>query len=427
MKSFFGFLLLFVLVSIKAFAIVESCPNRYLTTSATLSEMQDRNFWKTCTQEDLKHALMEIQIRQRAYDPEKKQASEWEKVYLAIRASARPQESLVKVSSVLFDYDSEKFVRITGVGSLISINEKLFVLTADHVSSGSNLTVTTFDGQVVPILKAQSDSDNDISLLEIDLAKNSVNTFPLAEVTAPSNLVTTNLSEDISFEGTQFIDRNSGQEFQGLPIEGLGGFIRAGGTSSVLKASWLKKIAKFNLTGTNKTTVWINRSQDLGAFSGVDSFDSGYSGSPVVFSYPHPKLGVVFYLGGILTMSNPKNETSGFVGVGPIQQLFKFDRAGKSEGQQTIWGFFDGTFIKATQNGLEIFLNSGPVGNGVIIEGIQATDAEKAKDKLVKLIKRDNTPADNIKNDLKERIKDLKESKEAGVQISTDKIQIRVR
>ena len=67
------------------------------------------------------------------------------------------------------------------------------------------------------------------------------------------------------------------------------------------------------------------------------------------------------------------------------------------------------------------------MGNGVIIEGIQATDAEKAKDKLVKLIKKDNTPAHNIKNDLKERIKDLKESKEAGVQISTDKIQIRVR
>jgi hypothetical protein len=319
---------------------------------------------------------------------------------------AAPASGLLKVSSEYNDVGIGQRGTVEGVGSLIvtGANRSLlnteastlragryFVLTAGHVSMGDNLKVFTAHGQTLKIKSVHQDTLHDLALIEIDSDDLGNLPRPLAYYLTMkrgtfkgTSLTTSFLASFLATNSTNskeaiLEERSSGIQYKATPIEGTIGLVNGGGRlTSVLTPEWMNtplfdnKITDINyqvLKGPTVSQIVIPR-----------AFARGYSGAPILVPYYTPEHRPVYNLAGILTLSDSSREDAkSTVAAGPYATI-QFIQASLEDRTDTNkrveWFLYKGHFGKIEGDSIILFLKSGPIGNGVVIDGHKQNDLQ---------------------------------------------------
>ncbi|MES2856395.1 MAG: hypothetical protein V4692_11060, partial [Bdellovibrionota bacterium] len=255
MKGFFV-VLASLFIGVFAHAADQSCPARGLSVdrSISLEVLAQPRTWSFCTRHDLSVVRSNLQTIR---DVEKsgmfanvpaRPEETWVRVFAAIDEASKAQGGLVGVSSLHFDIGTGRSSRITGVGSVFSVGERIkaryFILTASHVASGKSLRVYRPDGRSFSIRSVTHDIASDLSIIELDTATADVLPIPLATVKKIEGrlLFITDLYPSGGLVSSERYLRSFGssETYRSTMIESLMAFIRTNGHSaSVVLAPWL--------------------------------------------------------------------------------------------------------------------------------------------------------------------------------------------
>lgn len=358
----------FIYFSVSSAQASWSCPSNE-KSFVTAQDLENLSFWNLCTSDEI--ALQRANLKgTRALTP---------KALEVMDEASQPQKSLVRVSSWIYDLAAQKWISVEGVGSIVAvipqnsirnpdfINAKYFVLTAHHVAAGKGLEIKDFQGKALPLRAVTHDFGNDISLVELDTKSMARLLFPFAvylkDAKANPLVPAGGLFNRRGFKNTQ-----SQEVFNVSYIEGLDGLIQYGRQSAVPIASWL--------TGKN-----ANDGLDLPILPRQDgakialSFSKGFSGTPVMVSYA-TNAGFHYELNGVLSTSSEEQGTSTVTSSVALRSLFDQAISGR-KGKTGTWFLLDGSFVKVlSENSSEVFLRSGPIGNGLAVDGFVSKDLD---------------------------------------------------
>lgn len=344
---------------------------------------------------------------------------------------------LVEVSSVLWDMGLAKAVRVSGVGTLIRSlrrppqNEYIFyVLTAGHVAFGSDLQVRTPDHRNLRIKRAYHDTENDVSILELDTnqqirtplvalaqqmdslqavlfsAADNVSTPELRQTQAEFGGFFTRLNElGWSPQLQDYVVRTKGSRFEvAIVLLDLGrpesaGEGRPGQYPSVaVRAPWLSAEG----LKMPRNPQLVSRKLTEKTLEISYRFPRGYSGSPILVGHGGGSFGNLYILSSILTTTSSIENSTQTSSVGPraLQQFLEKIQAGRAN-EETLpapaWCFVNNTFVKI-QRQIEFFVESGPIGNGVVIDGYSPTTkvSLEAKKRLQESLHRNGMTRDEM-------------------------------
>lgn len=307
-------------------------------------------------------------------------------------AAADPS-ALVKVRSLLFDIASDRTVAVEGVGTLILVpsdgaepGARMFVLTAGHVASGLRLQVIRADLAPLKVVGVTHNTQSDLALIEVEASSPFVE--PLASyLRGPDReyRLYTQLIKPLlqPHQSVYFLNPASSLRYQALFVDS--GHLPLGeppetfqAMSSFLRAPWLPEMGSMSLLLNREWQPVVSRSANPVEFELQFRFPHGFSGSPLLIHHWHGtgmSRASYYSISGILTASasNPQNQRSQVAGPLAIQHLIQqaVARSGPAKeptSEVGLWWLFDGTFLRWSQI-LEVFLHTGPIGNGLVIEG----------------------------------------------------------
>lgn len=336
-------------------------------------------------------------------------------------------DSIVKVSSLLFDYTQQKVDRVYGAGSIIVTQtspHRYFVLTVNHISVGDDLIVESPSGEQWPIKNKYYHDEADLALLEIDV-KDPKNPPPAIGCFCGDQINT--LFDLASFDRSAAPRGALGWitslspyfEFPAIEVEFSDTFSTGHAHSLAIQPPWLPA-PRDSLQDTHwkKWLKEIPRSPDVKDIETYQLFPPGYSGAPILIPIGlHDRFEVPkYFISGIITTStSDKVGVSSFLGPARINDFFKQVLRNKIKPLQTVknyWFLMNGTFVHLGST-VEVYLLTGPIGNGIVVEGfIGKEKADLAKVPFEKqMLQRGITPEHlnelNIKiTDLKKEVKD---------------------
>ena len=307
------------------------------------------------------------------------------------------QEGLVSVSSELEDIGTGALSRVYGIGSILVTDAKsgmdqgtlekdlrYFVLTAGHVSMGHNLMVKFGNGTTLPIRQSYHLASQDISLLEIDLKRYARKIFPFAHFVkvrkggfsfGTANLLIAHLQlanlSALPDESQNLVeDIYTRALYMMTSSEGLDGVIMSrGALSGVVTPTWInlsKMVQKeIDPSSTLSRDLFRNENQIIPV-----RFQAGMSGSPVIVGW-RTQSGYQHNLAGLLTLVKENGVTTESSSAKKANQLIDSVLTGSRGPQEpTSWFLFKNHFVRQQKLELEFFINSGPIGNGVVIDGL---------------------------------------------------------
>lgn len=371
---------------------------------------------------------------------------------LAPSVQAAPKNrALVRVRSLLLDLATNRTVAVEGVGSLVVIpiktaesGERLFVLTAGHVASGLRLQVFQEENVQLKVVGVLHDTQTDLALIEVDLeshlreplaiflpgpdGEDRLYTQLIKPLLQPHQSVYfNNLTESLKYQAL-FVD--SGH----LPLGEAPEAFQA--MSSFLRAPWLPELGSMALLLNREWQPVVTRSSKPVEFELQFRFPHGFSGSPLLIHHWHGtgmNRASYYSVSGILTASSvtPQNFRSQVAGPQAIRRLIqRIARSGQEAENQNetgLWWLFDGTFLRWS-NGLEVFLDAGPIGNGLVIEGFDFETRQlnlKLTEKLPATL-----PLSGLRSRLKEVIDQKRNPRalqEGPGQVDSEGLRIQVR
>lgn len=344
------------------------CPSNE-KSYVTAQDLEKLSFWNLCTADEISLQRANLQGTP-ALTP---------KALEVMNEAAQPQKSLVRVSSKIYDIVTEKWVLVEGVGSIVAvipenkirnpdfINANYYVLTAHHIAAGLGLEVKDFQGKALPLRVVTHDFGNDMSLVQLDTQAMARLLFPFAIYLkgAKANPL---VPAGGAFDRGSFKNTHSQEVFKVSYIEGLDGLIQYGRQSAVPMAPWL----------ADKN---VNEGLGLPIFSRQDgakialSFAKGFSGTPVMVSYMTAS-GSHYELSGVLSTSTEGQGISTMTSSAALRSLFDQALAARI-GKTGTWFLFDGSFVKVLSEGSsEVFIRSGPIGNGLAVDGFVSKDRQ---------------------------------------------------
>lgn len=330
--------------------------------SVSSQDLERLSFWNLCTSTDIDEVRSALRGTPLLTT----------KALQVMDEASQPQKSLMRISSHFYDIATKRWNVVEGVGSVVAavsftkginpdfINADYYILTAHHVASGQNLEIRDFRGRRMPFQRVTHDFKSDLSLIKLDTARMPLLPFPFS-VFAVSEESNPLVPVTRSFTNNVIRNAQSLEVFKVTYIEGLQGAMDYGLRSVVPLAAWLTP----KHTAGDLDLPLLNRQEGL---SLPVSFAKGASGSPVLVSHVS-QFGSHYELTGILNTSFVHREASTVTSSTNLRKLFKTAISGQS-GQTGEWYLFDGSFIKVSSDqGSEVFLQSGPIGNGIAVDG----------------------------------------------------------
>lgn len=310
-------------------------------------------------------------------------------------------DQLVRVSSTLYDIGEERSVSVSGVGTVIAPESALedfrgpyFVLTVGHIALGKNLKVETKSGKSWPHRRIYQDNDSDLVLIELDTTRMPppavMAYYKSAGWTRPGVLYTlfqmTDSPENPVESGIDRLMKSTliKDTFPAFLVDGVESakFLGGRGFSYILQAPWLEKPAK-RIMGLTA----ISRNLKTENLTAEQRFPRGYSGSPLAIPRGGGALDLPIYtISGVLTASPSGEGSSAIAGPGAIEKVIERALKGKTEKSESFWALTHGTFIQFADK-LTIFAVTGPVGNGVVVNGYSMKDLDFEKKLRLNLTK----------------------------------------
>lgn len=311
-------------------------------------------------------------------------------------------DKLVRVSSTLYDIGEERSVSVSGVGTVIAPESALkdsrgpyFVLTVGHIALGKNLKIETKSGKSWPLRRIFQDDTSDLVLIELDTTRMPppavMAYYKPSSWTRPGVLYTLFQQRgdpENRFEsGIELVMKSTliDDTFPAFLVDGVESarFLGGSGFSYVLQAPWLAIPEKRNM-GLKP----ISRSLKAENLTAEQRFAPGYSGSPLVIPRGGGAWNLPIYtISGVLTASPSEEGSSMIAGPGAIEKVIERALKGKTEKSEMFWALTHGAFLQFA-NKLTIFAMTGPVGNGVVINGYSTQNLDFEKKLRLNLTKK---------------------------------------
>ncbi len=349
--------------------------------------------WSLCEMDELKSYRTFLKFSSRAEKsdhgvPQSDQLlSTLDSAYLADR------DGIVSVSSVLEDVTDGKSYRVSGLGSIILTGQRdsisrvtkenllqgrYFVLTAGHISMGADLTVKMSDGYRLPIRNLFHLQNLDLSLIEIDIERSRLYVFPFAYfVKAESaDILVSHLLKPVRYGLPEaylepVAETFSKAEYKVIASEGLNGMMLSQRTATgVVIPTWVpdKNIPRQDFAPEFN----LDRKVLADDLSIPMAFPRGLSGAPLVIgrAYEHRDQ---HNLAGVLTLV--RDQTSGKPSTvsATTKRIYEFVKKvlqnAPTVKEKSSWHLMQGRFVQWTGTSLDLYLKSGPIGNGVVIDG----------------------------------------------------------
>jgi len=387
------------------------CPVGPFQESA--SAMTKPSFYRLCERSKLLNVLETVRLLGQKNDPEHRTrkllgvegVTAWStQVQSAIRSALETRESLVQVESQILDLSLNQFRRVSGLGTVIVTGAngplqkitrdslqraRYFVLTAAHLVSGSAVTVTAFSKAKLPLKQIYLFNDRDLALIELDSQADAhALPFPLGYWISNGEdpFLLTYLGkakDDFTTETPFFLQRDevSRNIFRIYTCDSFWGAVGShGAESGILTPEWIKPISSKCHFGDKEQISRDPKTQTL-------SFDlllrSGLSGAPIVIPYPLKRydehLKRFFYVvGGVVTTISREFSQSSGQARGLHETLQQVVTESPKEHESINWYLIDDIFI-STGETLDLYIQSEPIGNGIIIEGFRPPDEARAQ------------------------------------------------
>lgn len=308
-------------------------------------------------------------------------------VYNKIQQVSNREHSLVKVGSTLEEVLTSSEISVTGVGSVIGFKKsndiknysslKYYVLTASHLVSGKNPFIV-YNGQHVSAKVVKIDFDTDLALLDF-----SFNTQVLPIGLVSNGLIFTNFN--LNFNKNEISDIVHDIRLQTIQFEPwvIDDYTRP--ASVLAKASWLFNNSKLNFEEALHSRFQVpreNSNQIIAPFY----FAEGFSGSPILATYrlrlPDPNSFLpefAYIVGGVLSLSSrdANNPVTVASSISDIQKFLtsKSDAQSKQDNNWYLLGPYFMKWSETNKAGL-LYNGIGPIGNGVVVEGLPALDSK---------------------------------------------------
>jgi len=248
-----------------------------------------------------------------------------------------------------------------------------------NISMGKDLRITTASGQPIPIKTIWQDVVHDITVMEVDVAKMPSVPLPFAYCQSGAGIVVPLANgpfddTDERFRIQKYSHMESMHTYRGVYIEGAQAFLGpnlGSAPMSVILAPWATPPKDFVWGEQKYESHTQPHNLDNESLQSYQPFPRGASGSPVVIPFDNGVWGSTYLIGGLLTMSQTDGESSSsYAGGKPIMELFALAGRGRTPKTEiSPWYLLNGYFVRLNRN-LEFFIYSGPVGNGVTLDGL---------------------------------------------------------
>ncbi len=251
-------------------------------------------------------------------------------------ATSADPDWLVRVTSEFVDEENHSTLRVEGSGSIVAIDKTCLVLTASHVSEGSDLRIYSRDKLLeLAIEKKIVDVDNDVALIPL----RNCDVKPLAywvsdyAATHVGFFVIPKSITKLWMEKCQFLCPTPINLVQ---VSGGGSLVPKGSWVKLATSDWIWKPVNDNKLFLENTFQKVHG----GAHLNIDDLEATTTGKivPGMSGAPHiakaPKYGAVLHVGGqggtynyqVGSATNPEAELGLIIGVGN-RFLRYFDRS----------------------------------------------------------------------------------------------------
>jgi hypothetical protein len=366
-----------VLLSLKESKASRLCfADNYVYSSRSVDILTDPTLWRYCSLSERKQMSNSLMIKLKeelhlSYDSDidvNNIPSKWQKIINNISNPPAIESPLVHISSEYIDIGMNTTVQVDGIGTVVmqeGAQNRFFILTAGHLAKGKNLQVVSEHKEKIKIIGIKLDDESDLALVEIENINFSIYPLAIYKNGFLSSIMTRSTTSLPSEKLWNYSNIDSNQTLVGVPLEGLQAFINIGEGSFAPIAPWVNIKINSDLYKEQIEKTFFKRDNDLVKTNPKMSFAKGLSGTPLVMPY-QTSYGPLNIISGVLTLSafTSGGASSSFAATKSIKGLFE----AKYSPISSQWLFYHGYFLKVTGLKFELYIDYGPVGNGMIVE-----------------------------------------------------------